>query len=97
LNWWRYTPIGRIQLDGHVLTPRLLNRQQAAEYCGVCVNTFKAHVASHVRPVEIGAKRLWDMRELDRWIDTRSMGMTEPAQAEWLARLDEDDRSRERR
>jgi hypothetical protein len=96
-NWRRYAPVCRGQLDGHVVAPRLLNRQRAAKYCGVCVNTFIAHVASHVRPVEIGAKRLWDMRELDRWIDARSKGMTEPAQADWPARLDEDDRSRERR
>jgi hypothetical protein len=78
------------------VTPRLLNRQQAAEYCGVCVTTFMTHVAPQVGPVEIGAKRLWDVRKLDRWIDALSVGMPEPAQADWLARLDEDDRSHER-
>ena len=79
------------------MTPRLFTRQQAAEYCGVCVNTFIAHVAPHLRPVEIGAKRLWDVRELDRWIDGLSVGMTEPSQEDWLARLDLDDRAHERR
>jgi hypothetical protein len=79
------------------MTSRLLNRQQAAEYCGVCVNTFIAHVTPEVRTITIGAKRLWDVRELDRWIDRRLVGVTEPSQADWLARLDEDDRSHEGR
>jgi hypothetical protein len=79
------------------MTPRLLNRKQAAEYCGVCVNTFVAHVASHVRAVAIGAKPLWDLRQLDRWIDALSPDMTEPSQADWLARLDKDDHSHARR
>jgi hypothetical protein len=55
-----------------------------------------AHVALHVQPVEIGAKRLWDVRQLDRWIDSLSIGKTEPSQADWLMRLEEDDCSRER-
>ena len=78
------------------MTPRLLARQQAAEYCGVCVTTFMAHVAPQVGAVEIGTKRLWDVRTLDRWIDALSVGVTEPAQVDWLARLDEDDRAHER-
>lgn len=73
------------------MTPRLLNRQQAANYCGVCVNTFVTHIATQVHAVAIGAKRLWDIRKLDQWIDTLATGITEPSQADWLARLDRDD------
>jgi hypothetical protein len=60
------------------------------------VTTFMAHVAPQVGAVEIGTKRLWDVRKIDLWIDALSVGMTEPAQADWLARLDDDDRSHER-
>jgi hypothetical protein len=80
-------------LGEYIVIPRLLNRQQAAKYCGVCVTTFIAHVASHVQPVEIGTKRLWDVQGLDRWIDALSNGIEEPLQADWLARLDADDRA----
>ncbi len=79
------------------MTPRLLNRKQAAQYCGVCVNTFITHVAPHINAVEIGAKRLWDVQRLDRWIDALSIGKAEPSQADWLMRLDEDGCSREGR
>jgi hypothetical protein len=36
---------------------------------------------------------LWDMKGLDWWIDALSVGVTEPSQSGWLARLDEDDRA----
>src|SRR4029077_2969420 len=51
--------------------------------CSAC-NPFMNHVASHVLRVEIGAKRLWYVRKLDRWIDALSVDMTEPAQVDWL-------------
>lgn len=43
----------------------LLNRAEAADYCGVSVNTFLAHVK--VRPVKIGHSVRYDRRDLDRW------------------------------
>lgn len=70
------------------LAPRLLSRNAAAAYCGVTAETFETHVRVHVAPIEIGARRLWDIKALDRWLDERS-GLVEalrPAQ-EWIARL----------
>lgn len=47
--------------------PRLLDRQDAAEYCGVSVNHFLTHVP--VGPRLIGSKKLWDRKEIDAWLD----------------------------
>ncbi len=67
--------------DRHVLpagmTPRLLSRDNAAAYLGIVAETFEEHVRPHVKPVEIGSRRLWDVRALDRWLDRRS-GAREP-------------------
>lgn len=54
------------------LTPRLLSRDLAAEYCGVAAPTFDEHIGKAVPPVEIGRRRLWDIKALDRWLDERS-------------------------
>lgn len=51
------------------MTPRLLSRVQAAAYCGVVAETFDTHVAPMVKPVAIGARRLWDVRAIDAWLD----------------------------
>jgi hypothetical protein len=75
------------------LTPRLLSREEAAHYCGVCATTFTARVFPHVAAVRIGSRLLWDMRALDQWIDTLAGGAALPLQTDWLARLDEDDRA----
>jgi len=78
-------------------TPRLLSREQAARYCGVCAATFTLQVVPHVYAVRIGAKLLWDVRALDQWIDTLTGGVAVPSQTDWLARLDGDDRANKRR
>jgi hypothetical protein len=54
------------------LTPRLLSRDLAAEYCGVSPPTFDEHVAKQIPPIELGRRNLWDIRALDRWLDVRS-------------------------
>lgn len=51
------------------LEPRLVARELAAAYCGVSANHFGAHVEPHVAPLAIGSRRLWDVRDLDAWID----------------------------
>lgn len=75
------------------MTPRLLSRDAAATYCGVTAQTFE----QHVRPIEIGARRLWDIRALDRWLDVQS-GLTDAFRPvdDWLAELG-DDRASSRR
>ena len=53
------------------ISPRLLNREQAACYCGVSVNYFLAHVAPFLHVVSFGGSRLrrWDVQEIDRHLD----------------------------
>ena len=73
------------------LTPRLLSLDAAAAYCGVMPATFETHVRPHVPPVEIGARRLWDVKVLDRWLDERS-GLAHAARPieEWAGMLGEE-------
>lgn len=59
------------------ITPRLLTRDQAAAYCGIVADTFEDYIRPHVPPIDIGARRLWDIRALDRWLDARSGLVTE--------------------
>lgn len=79
------------------MTPRLLSRAEAATYCGVTAETFDHYVRPHVRAIEIGARRLWDVKGLDRWVDVQS-GLTDALRpvADWLAELG-DDRASSRR
>lgn len=79
------------------MTPRLLSREAAAAYCGVTATTFEEHVRPHVAPLEIGARRLWDVRALDRWLDEQSgLSHTLRPVEDWLGGLD-GDRARVRR
>jgi hypothetical protein len=48
--------------------PRLLSRTDAAEYCGVSATHFDKHVP--LDPIHLGARRLWDREQLDRWVET---------------------------
>lgn len=48
--------------------PRLLNKKDAAAYCGVSVPTFDASFPP--APVKLAGRVLrWDVRKLDAWID----------------------------
>lgn len=57
--------------DGHILPPSLpprgLSRVQAAAYVGVGTTTFDAMVTDGrmPRPKRVGARTVWDRRELD--------------------------------
>ena len=59
--------------EGHVMQrrniePRLLIKQEAAAYCGVCVSVFEK--ACPVQPIKL-LDRIprWDRQALDAWID----------------------------
>lgn len=53
------------------MTPRLLNPDQAAAYCGVSRENFEARVG--VPPLKLfGNRVLYDIRALDRWLDRQS-------------------------
>lgn len=70
---------------------RLLTEQEAAAYCGVSVNTLKAHIP--VPPVKIGNCVRYDVRALDRWADGRSQ--SDPINGDdWLGLLDEGEGAR---
>jgi hypothetical protein len=79
------------------MMPRLLSRDAAAAYCGITAETFEQHVRPHVAPIEIGARRLWDVRALDHWLDVQS-GLIDALRPvdDWLAELG-NDRARSRR
>jgi hypothetical protein len=63
----------------------LLTTEQAASYCGVSVNTFRAHVK--VAPVKIGHSVRYDRRALDQW--AANQNRSEPLTGDdWLERLD---------
>lgn len=70
------------------MTPRLLCQDAAAAYCGVIAETFEKHIRPHVPPVEIGSRRLWDIKALDRWLDEQS-GLTDAPRPleEWIGGL----------
>ena len=48
---------------------RLLTKMEAAHYCRRTVKTFEAQCP--VAPIKMAnGDRLWDVRDLDRWIDS---------------------------
>lgn len=52
---------------------RLLKRAEAAHYCGRSAKTFEAQCP--VRPIAMAnGDRLWDVVDLDRWIDGLKAG-----------------------
>jgi excisionase family DNA binding protein len=53
------------------LPPRLLSREQAAEYCGLSRTFFDQTVANGgmPRPARLGRRVLWDRHKLDAAID----------------------------
>lgn len=71
------------------LPPRLLSRDQAAAYCGVAAGTLATHYKGP--SVEIGNRVLFDIRDLDAFIDSLKPNAVKsgPVTAdEWLERLD---------
>jgi hypothetical protein len=77
--------------DRAQIQPRLLNKEQAAAYCGVGTSTFEA--ICPVRVIQLGSGvRLhrYDIVSLDKWIDGLSGGETVTAD-DWLAKMDETD------
>jgi hypothetical protein len=73
------------------MTPRLLSEDAAAAYLGIHRVTFEEHVRPHIPPVEIGARKLWDVKSLDAWLDQQS-GLVEALRpvGDWLAELGDD-------
>lgn len=72
----------------------MLSEAEAAAYCGgKSVDWFETHV--RVAPVRIGAKKLYDVRALDKFLDRLANPDAGPVTGDdWLARLDEGDGER---
>ncbi|MGJ0427527.1 hypothetical protein [Methylocystis sp.] len=72
--------------------PRLLTKEQAADYIGVSVPTFTK--VCNVAPIALGAgKRLirYDIKQLNIWIDGLSQTDTLEDSDYWLERFENDD------
>jgi hypothetical protein len=55
-------------LNLSIIARRMLSKADAAHYCGLAVRRFE--VECPVRPVRVGEKTLWDIRDLDEWLNT---------------------------
>lgn len=49
---------------------RMLDRKEAASYCGLSPNSFDKYI--EVPPLRFGKRKLWDRVALDRYLDRRS-------------------------
>jgi excisionase family DNA binding protein len=50
--------------------PRLaLTREQAAAALGISLNSFERHVEPHLKLVRVGRRRIFPVRELERWLE----------------------------
>src|SRR5271156_5158645 len=77
-----------VKIRAHV-RPRLLNKEQAARYCGVGPVTFDAICPVWV--IELGSGiRLcrYDIVSLDKWIDSLSESRSVISE-DWLSKMDE--------
>lgn len=52
--------------------PRLVSIANAAAYCGISAKTFSSQIRPFVPPICIGGRRLWDIQQLDAYIDQLS-------------------------
>jgi hypothetical protein len=66
----------------------MLNRRGAAAYCGISEATFTTHVVPYVPARSIGAKRVWDVKALDKWLDRLSSGAEAEAEDPWAVAMD---------
>ncbi|MBB3999248.1 hypothetical protein [Aureimonas pseudogalii] len=62
-------------LNIRVSPRRMLSAAEAAEYVGVPLKHFGQDC--NVKPVEISGRRLYDLRDLDDWIDLIKTGSSE--------------------
>ena len=54
-----------------MITPRLVSRNDAATYLDVSLRTLISKVDPELDRVSIGRRVLYDVRDLDAWIDQR--------------------------
>jgi hypothetical protein len=54
-------------LNLSIVARRMLSKAEAAHYCGIAVKRFE--IDCPVRRVRVGERDLWDMHDLDEWLD----------------------------
>ncbi len=69
-------------------TPRILSRQQAADYCGASPETFDDYRRRGIVPGPISGTNRWDCKLIDLWLDKASGidASTETSLDKWRAR-----------
>lgn len=60
-----------------VARPLLVNRRQAAQLCGMSIDSFRRHVEPGCRIVRVGTLRLIPVAELEAWIDSHASVLPE--------------------
>lgn len=69
------------------IEPRMLSRDQAANYCGVSVPTFEGWCP--VIPIRERNRVLYDRAKIDRWLDSLSPNVPESAEdSDWAGKLE---------
>jgi predicted DNA-binding transcriptional regulator AlpA len=61
-----------IDLTDTPINPRLLNKKEAAAYCGVSTGTFGKWVKAGIMPSQVSITRMWDRRAIDAALDALS-------------------------
>jgi hypothetical protein len=79
------------------IRPRLLKKEQAADYCGYCgycgVGLVTFETICRVQVIALGSGirlRRYDIVSLDKWIDSLSESQSVISE-DWLSRMDEAD------
>jgi hypothetical protein len=73
-------------LNLHIQPFRLLTKAEAAHYCGLSTKKFESQCP--VAPIEMAdGSMLWDVHDLDRWIETLKCDVGDDASA-IVARLE---------
>lgn len=70
------------------IVPRMLSREQAAEYCGCeSLSAFDEWRHRGIIPGPMSGTTKWDRKLIDRWLDRRSGLISDPGPSidEWLA------------
>lgn len=70
------------------IVPRMLTREQAAEYCGCeSLSAFDEWRRRGIIPGPMSGTTKWDRKLIDRWLDRRSGLISDPGPSinEWLA------------
>jgi hypothetical protein len=55
-------------LNLSIMPKRMLSKREAAHYCGLPLRHFER--ICPVKPVSLGDRLLWDIRDLDVWLDS---------------------------